>query len=349
MPSPSGLTTLKVLNSAVSMPSFTVEDLAKDANVSRKTVDDVLRRRYKSFFRAVDSERLGAPGRPARRWAIQPERLPELNAMVASINLGAEQELEEATAEDEAVAEASLTLAMNAVAKADHRDIESLGTLIAAAKSNLFNAGFGTDGEPLPGMKKPNRRQQTKAQLIAAVSNVLEARITDNPKLRDDAQVHAFRILEESKSEVTADAWLPLTNAALHAWGTLIAIPIAMPLPDWPFFNRLFPMLRRVRCDLVNAVCAVDDRIWPHLDEIVPAVHPIAAVLHGYRSGMEEIAGCEVEHRLAAARKVVVGGSQDDLLEAFQEGVELFVLSNDEYSDDAKSEIARKVAQVALY
>ena len=38
-----------------------------------------------------------------------------------------------------------------------------------------------------------------------------------------------------------------------------------------------------------------------------------------------------------------------ELFKAFQEGVEFFVLSDDEYSEDAKSEIARKVAQVALY
>lgn len=345
MPLPSGLTTLRVLNSAVSLPSFTAGELAEEANVSPKSVENVLSR-YKDYFRPVESKRMGVPGRPAARWAIRPERLSELNEMVAPISVGTDQE-SEATAEDEDLAEASLTLALNAVAKANSRDTDSLKMLLAAARSNLFNAGFSADGELLPGAMRPSRRHQTKAQLIAAVSDVLEARITDNAKRRDDAQVHAFRILEESKSEVAADSWLPLTNVALHAWGTLIAIPIVMPLPDWPFFNSLFPMLRRVRCDFVNTVCAVDDRIWPNMHEI-PAVQPLAAVLHGWRSRMEDIADCEVEHRLAAARKVVVGRPHDDLLEAFREGVEHFVLAEDEYSDDAKCEIARKVAQVAL-
>ena len=62
-----GIETIKVLLACLGVPDFTVDELAQQTRVSRRTVDTVVRR-YRHAFDRVPSGKPGGRGRPPVRW-----------------------------------------------------------------------------------------------------------------------------------------------------------------------------------------------------------------------------------------------------------------------------------------
>ena len=58
-----GVETIKTLVACLGVPDFTVDELAQQAGVSRRTVDTVVRR-YEHAFDRLPSGKQAGPGRP---------------------------------------------------------------------------------------------------------------------------------------------------------------------------------------------------------------------------------------------------------------------------------------------
>lgn len=211
----SGLETAKVLTAALDVPTFTVTELAAAANVSTSTVNNVLARGYQDFFDCLGRDRRqGSRGAPPKRWTIRKDRLTDLYEIVREIRLAGAVPPESQDEDDSRLIDASLGTAVHALVQAAaEEDPESATTLIEAAKTDLVAAGFERDGVPLTNLKS-DRQSAARARLIAAVSDVLLAKLTDDEQLIEDAQVRTYPAFVETKPVVVADEWLALVNAA---------------------------------------------------------------------------------------------------------------------------------------
>src|SRR5271166_626569 len=334
---PLGRETLKVLAGAVARPSFTVAELADSVGVSRSTTETVVSR-YAGYFRKAGSEHPGSPGRPAVRWAVREDRLADLDEVVASFRPAQTRSFGGEVEVDRDEADTSLLMAIKALSMAGAGD-QSVEPLIAAARNNLQTAGFTPDGEAFPGTTA-NTEQLATARVIAAVGDVLEANVIGSQHVQEAAQVEAYHALKESMPVINAEEWVPLANTALNAWGTIIATPIVVPHQDWSYVERLLPGLRRIRAGFRNAVCAVDEHIYPHATVLGPAMQPLTAIVHGVRTRLEE--------PVAPRARIVLGTSHDDLAGAIRVGAQV-VFADSGSLGPARAEIARHTAGVGLY
>src|SRR5271166_6430926 len=102
----------------------------------------------------------------------------------------------------------------------------------------------------------------------------------------------------------------------------------------------LEPGLRRIRAGFRNAVCAVDEHIYPHATALGPAMQPLTAIVHGVRTRLEE--------PVAPRARIVLGTSHDDLAGAIRVGAQV-VFADSGSLGPARAEIARHTAGVGLY
>ncbi|MCV7238280.1 hypothetical protein [Mycolicibacterium celeriflavum] len=231
-------------------------------------------------------------------------------------------------------AETALLMAISAIAAMESND-EDPRPLLSAVANNLRLAGFDRDGSTTA-RKRVSREQALTARLIAAVVAVVEAKLSGNQQVETAAQVHALGVFRESMPIVRAEEWVPLASAALNAWGTVIATPVVVPEPDWPFVSRVLPGLRPIRSGLQDLICAVDDLVWPRATALAPVMQPFTTVLHDVRTRMRLLG--------PPRARVLVLTAEDDVLGAIRAGDHV-VLAD----DTATVEIARHTAKVALY
>ena len=78
-----GVETIKTLVACLGVPDFTVDELARQAGVSRRTVDTVVRRYQHAFDRLPGGKQHG-PGRPPVRWRLGTDHLDEVLEAVGS-------------------------------------------------------------------------------------------------------------------------------------------------------------------------------------------------------------------------------------------------------------------------
>jgi hypothetical protein len=241
----SGVETLKTLAGAVGMASFTVGSLAERTGVSKETVDTVLRRYGEAFERLGPISRRGR-GRPEVRWQLRPDAIDEVVAEVEKLQLaiGAER-LTSADALEPDLVEASLTTAARSVLRAPVDDPGTASAFVAAARASLLAAGFDGAVSDMRGEQAPKADLQgQRARLINAVADVVEAEVTGDTGHIDDAQARALALVEETKSNMPAEDWLPLANRVVEAAGTVLAAPVAVvDADDQTLLEKLFPWL----------------------------------------------------------------------------------------------------------
>lgn len=245
----SGVETLKALAGAVGVASFTVLSLAERTGVSRDTIDTVLRR-YSGAFQKLGPVVPGRRGRPQVRWRLRPEAIDEVVAEVEKLQLaiGPERSVPADTSEEADLVKATLMMAADSVMRAPADDLAATRSFVAAARASLLAAGFdrvvGGIGSDLQTEADP---QGQYARLISAVADVVEADATGEPGRIDAAQAKALRLVEETKSDMLAEQWLPLANRVVEAPGTVLAAPVAIVDPAHEsLIEKLFPRLVRV-------------------------------------------------------------------------------------------------------
>ena len=237
-----GVETIKTLIACLGVPDFTVDELAQQAGVSRRTVDTVVRR-YKQAFDRLPSGKQDAPGRPAVRWRLRNDHLDEVLAAVDSHQsaLGASWRSEMADVPGPDTVEASLIMAAAAIAR-ESDDTEQAKQLVAAARNSLAAAGFGSDGSPLTG--QPGKELAARARLIGVTADVVDACSSGDQKRIDEAQAQAMPHVEDAKRYMSATEWMPLAQKVLLAPGTVLSAPVLVEKDSVKYFRRLFPTLR---------------------------------------------------------------------------------------------------------
>lgn len=205
-----GLATVKVLAGSLTLPSFTVAALAEAVGVSPKTVDDILRRRYKKYFYPVGPDHGGQPGRPAQRWALRDDRASEVVDIVDEVRRVSGADISRKARESE-LADASLVMAANAVTSVRGSDPESARSLLRTVKYNLELAGFAPDGSPVD--NEVDASSAAKARLVAVVGDLVEAELTKDQRLIDEANLRALPVLTDVAPDIPANEWLPLAVA----------------------------------------------------------------------------------------------------------------------------------------
>jgi hypothetical protein len=213
-----GVETIKTLVACLGVPDFTIDELAQQAGVSRRTVDTVVRRYQQAFDRLPGGKQDG-PGRPPVRWRLRTDHLDEVLEAVDSHQsaLGAGWRSEVADAPGRDTVESSLIMAAAAVTRRSD-DPEQAKQLVAAARNSLAAAGFDSDGSPWTG--QPDHELAGRARFIAAVADVVDSCLTGDQQRIDLAQARAMPHLEDAKRYMPATEWLPLAQRVLLAPGT---------------------------------------------------------------------------------------------------------------------------------
>jgi DEAD/DEAH box helicase domain-containing protein len=210
-----GVETIKTLIACLGVPDFTVDELAQQAGVSRRTVDTVVRR-YQHAFDRLPSGKQDGPGRPPVRWRLRADHLDEVVAAVdshqAALSPGWRSEL--ADAPDSATVEASLIMAAAALARRPD-DARQTKQLVATARNSLAAAGFGPDGLPYAG--HPGQVLAGRARFIAAVAEVVDARLSNDQQLIDEAQARAMPHVVDAARYMSAAEWMPLAQEVVPA------------------------------------------------------------------------------------------------------------------------------------
>jgi hypothetical protein len=224
------------------VPDFTVDELAQQTGVSRRTVDTVVRR-YQHAFDRLPSGKQNGPGRPPVRWSLRTDHLDEVLAAVDlhQSALGTGWRSEAADAPEPDTVEASLIMAAAAITRGSD-DPEQAKQLVAAARNSLAAAGFDSDGSPWT--RQPDQELASRARFIAAVADVVDACLSDDQQRIDQAQARAMPHLEGAKRYMSATEWLPLAQRVLLAPGTVITPPVLVEENSVSYFRKLFPTLR---------------------------------------------------------------------------------------------------------
>ena len=217
-----GIETIKVLIGAMSVPDFTVDELADHTEVARRTVDTV-RRRYKHAFEKVPDARATGRGRPAVRWRLRSDRMNEVVAAVESHQsaLGHGWRMEIADQPQADVSDASLIMAATAIARTPE-DPAQAEQLVAAARHSLLAAGF-PDGKPL-WAKRPDPELAEKARLVSAAVDVVEACFLGDQWRIDKARARALPLVIDAARRMSdSDAeWQILAQKVITATGTAL-------------------------------------------------------------------------------------------------------------------------------
>jgi hypothetical protein len=237
-----GVETIKTLVACLGVPDFTVDELARQAGVSRRTVDTVVRR-YQYAFDRLPSGKQDGPGRPPVRWSLRADHLDEVLAAVDSHQsaLGPGWRSEVADAPEPDTVETSLIMAAAALTRGSD-DPEQAEQLVAAARNSLTAAGFGPDGSPWT--EKPDQELAGRARFIAAVADVVDACLSGDQQRIDGAQARAMPLLEDAKRYMSATEWLPLAQRVLLAPGTVLSAPVLVEENSVSYFRKLFPTLK---------------------------------------------------------------------------------------------------------
>jgi hypothetical protein len=237
-----GVATIKTLVASLGVPDFTIDELAQQTGVSRKTVDTVLRR-YEHAFERVPAVRQAGRGRPPVRWRLRSEHLDEVVAAVEShqsaLSIGLRAEA--VGSPDADSAEAALIMAAVAIARTSD-DARETAQLVSAARHSLAAAGFGPDGSPWTG--QPSQELSGKAHLVASVADVVEACASNDQGRIDKAQAQAMPHVMEAAQYMPASEWLPLAQRVALAPGTVLSAPVLVGKKSVNYFNRLFPSLK---------------------------------------------------------------------------------------------------------
>jgi hypothetical protein len=237
-----GVETIKTLVACLGVPDFTVDELAQQTGVSRRTVDTVVRR-YQHAFDRLPSGRRGRPGRPAVRWRLRTDHLDEVVAAVDSHQsaLGAGWRPEVADAPGSDTVEASLIMAAAAIARRADDDGQAR-QLVAAARNSLAAAGFGPDGSPLTA--QPRQDEAGRARFIAAVTEVVDATLSHDRHRIDKAQAQAMPFVADAARYMPVAQWMPLAQKVAFAPGTVLSAPVLVAKDSVKYFHKLFPSLR---------------------------------------------------------------------------------------------------------
>jgi hypothetical protein len=237
-----GVETIKTLVACLGVPDFTVDELAQQAGVSRRTVDTVVRR-YQYAFDRLPSGKQDGPGRPRIRWSLRTDHLDAVLAAVDSHQsaLGPGWQSEVADAPEPDTVETSLIMAAAALTRGSD-DPEQAKQLVAAAQNSLAAAGFGPDGSPWT--EQPDQELAGRARFIAAVADVADSCLSDDQQRIDEAQARAMPLLEDAKRYMSATEWLPLAQKVLDAPGTVLSAPVLVEENSVSYFRTLFPTLK---------------------------------------------------------------------------------------------------------
>jgi hypothetical protein len=361
----SGLETLRALAGTVGMGSFTVAALSENTGVPRATVDTVLRRYKEEFFEPVGTVAASGRGRPAVLWRVRAAAIDDVVAEVERIQPGIRAVLHEpADAEDAELSDASLALAADSILRADTDDPDAALAWVDAGRTSLLAAGFdpGFLADDVGVVTAGDVRYQ-HARLISAVADVVEAGADRDWARIDEAQANAFRLLEQTKSDLPAEQWLPLARRVVEAGGTVLAAGIALVHPgDREVFENLFPTLTSVpsdnRADTGAAETLVDARLGPSAAAGVAALPPVLALLlgnpaiggvvTGVVSSLVETAirGFEARRSQSASRVMVTSYVDTDLWGAVADHDVHLVLSTSQR--ETQECFARTVNRVAV-
>src|SRR5260370_21153281 len=137
-----GIETIKTLIACLGVPDFTVDELAQQTGVSRRTVDTVVRR-YQHAFDRLPNGKQGGPGRPPVRWRLRTDHLDEVVAAVDSHQaaLGVGPRSAAADAPESATVEASLIMAAAALARGSDVTAQTK-QIVATARNARAAAAF---------------------------------------------------------------------------------------------------------------------------------------------------------------------------------------------------------------
>jgi RNA polymerase sigma factor (sigma-70 family) len=237
-----GVETIKTLIACLGVPDFTVDELAQQAGVSRRTVDTVVRR-YQHAFDRLPSGKRGGRGRPAVRWRLRADHLDEVVAAVDSHQaaLGSGRRSDLTGAPESATVEASLIMAVTALARRSD-DAGQRKQLVATARNSLAAAGFGPDGLPSAGQQ--GQDLAGRARFIAAVADVIDACLSEDQQLIDEAQARAMPHVVDAARYMSATDWMPLAQKVVLAPGTVLSAPVLVEKNSLEYFRELFPTLR---------------------------------------------------------------------------------------------------------
>lgn len=240
-----GIETIKTLVGAVSVPDFTVDELAQQTGVSRRTVDTV-RRRYKEAFERLPSSDQVSRGRPPVRWRLRSDHIDDVVAAVKShqsaLDGGWRARVAEPPGDD--LAAASLTMAVSAIAHISD-DAGETRQLLSAARHSLAAAGFNPDGSPWA--HQLDGELAGKAGLVATVADLADACLAGDQQQIDQAQARALPQVALAARHMPVAEWLPLAQRVVQAPGTVLSAPILVAKASLGFFSRLFPTLRSSR------------------------------------------------------------------------------------------------------
>ena len=227
-----GVETIKTLVACLGVPDFTIDELARQAGVSRRTVDTVVRR-YQHAFDRLPADKQHGPGRPPVRWRLRTDHLDEVLEAVGSHQsaLGAGWRSQVADAPGPDTVESSLMMAATAITRTHGSDDpEQAKQLVAAARNSLAAAGFDSDGSPWTG--HPDQELAGRARLIAAVADVVDSSLSGDqlrtghrgqltgpqqPDAAEQAIADACRQADETLTLVRASADEVLANATHQA------------------------------------------------------------------------------------------------------------------------------------
>jgi hypothetical protein len=246
-----GAETLKVLGGSVGMASFSLRELAERSGVSPRTVATVVDR-YSSCFEKTGSDAPVRAGRPAKRFRLKDSAIDEIVETVSGLgeslrSLGVAQ-LSSST-ED---VEAALTSAQSYVLAIDPENNVATRDLLAATRSALSVAQAATAGGSA--FSPEFGRIDKQARLISTVANLVEAEWQRNTAAIDVRQTEAFAVIDDTRDEVVASSWVPLTVRAITAPGTVLAGTLtALDDQSEVLLTGLFPEL--IRTEMVPPLC----------------------------------------------------------------------------------------------
>jgi hypothetical protein len=297
-----GVETIKTLVGAMGVPDFTVDELAKQTGVSRRTVDTVRRRYMDAFERMPSTGQRGGPGRPAVRWALRSDHLDEIVAAVDSHQaaLGPAGRGEPARSRRPGKAEASLILAAAAIGRQSDDPYET-AQLVSAARHSLSAAGFAADGSPLTA--QPPEELVSKARLVSSVADLVEACASGEQARIDEAQARAMPFVVDSAAQMSVAEWLPLARRVMVAPGTVLSAPVLVAEDSVDYFTYLFPTLE---------TCSVDTDVPPGFVCMADARADQPAVA----APVTSLVNCENPHfgPVNPPRNSVVVGNSPDVL-----------------------------------
>jgi len=215
----SGIETIKMLVGTVGLPEFTIYELAEHTGVSRRTVDTI-RRRYEYLFEKLSPSKPDGPGRPTVRWRIRPDQVATVVKLVESRQselqsaLGSRWRASVAEPPDTELADSSLIMAADALTR-PAADLSDLNHLVAAARHSLVAAGFNPDGTSWAEQHDP--KLTSKARLLAAVADVVDASSANDDHRMEAAQERALLQIADAVRHLPVSEWLPLGQRIVSA------------------------------------------------------------------------------------------------------------------------------------